>query len=184
LRKKEKEEKRDAPDTRLYSRSSIRFLSTIIEEVAVAFGLTRGRMSRCLSYHGASILQDDSIVRGLVTYYSEVRKLAVEKDNPDIAGILTGLIAYTPGAVDAVKTSFLVYDGRILSEIEDMAQVCGVFPGQVAQVAMLRSLLTCDSPVLSAVTERLVRESKRWDVWMSFRLSVLEVAVARWESLL
>jgi len=184
LRKKEKEEKQPLSDARLYSRSSIRFLNTIIDELASEFDVARGRMCRCLSYHGVAILQDNNIVRGLTKEYKQARKLALEQNSPSIADIINGLTPYAPKDTDASKTSFRIYDSWVLSEIEDMSQVCGVYPGQLAQVAMLRSILTCDIPAFGSVVERLTQESKHWDLWMSFRLSVLEVAIARWESLL
>ena len=185
LKKKESENGHTPPsDSRVYSRSSIRFLDTIINEVANEFGISRGRMCRCLSYHGYAILEQDQIMQELHKKYKELRRMSVEKDNPDIADIINSLAPYSPKEVDASKVSFLVYDTWMLSDLEQLSQACGVFPGQVAQVAMLRSIITCDIPEFSQVMERLEKEAKRWDTWMNFRLSVLDVAVAKWESLI
>jgi len=185
LRRKEKEgSSQPSPDCRVYCRSSIRFLNTVIDELASEFGVSRGRMCRCLSYHGIAILQNDAIVQGLVREYRQARRLALERNSPSIADIINSLTPYSPLDVDASKTSFRVYDAWVMAEIEDKSQVCGVYPGQLAQIAMLRSILTCDLPAFEPVVDRLTGESRQWDLWMSFRLSVLEVAVARWESLL
>ena len=183
LKKREKDGVQAHEDTRLYCRSSIRFLNTIVTEVAREFGVSRGKMYRCLSYHGASMLEVDTVLQDLVRRYYDLRRMAIEKDSPDIADIINAIGSYTPREVDASQISFLVYDTRVLSSIEDASQACGVFPGQLAQVLILRSLLTCDLPDFSPVLDRLRSESRRWDLWMKFRLSFLEIAVASWESL-
>ena len=182
LRKKEKEEHTQLSDGRVYSRSCVRFLNPIVDELASEFGVSRGRICRCLSYHGVAILQADRVLSDLAKAYREARRLALERNNPDIADIINGLTPYSPKDVDASKTSFRVYDTWVQADIEDMAQVCGVYPGQYAQVAMIRSILTCDISYLESVVERLVQEAKRWDTWMRFRLAVMEVAVSYWES--
>ena len=182
LKQKEKEERTPPSDGRVYSRSCVRFLNPIIEELASEFSISRGRICRCLSYHGAAILQADRVLSDLSKVYKTARRLALERNNPDIADIINGLTPYSPKDVDASKTSFRVYDTWVQADIEDMAQVCGVYPGQYAQVAMIRSILTCDIPTFESVVERLTQESKRWDIWMRFRLTVMDVAVSYWES--
>jgi len=185
IKKKEKEEGSAAvQDTRVYSRSCIRFLNTIVDEVASEYDVSRGRMCRCLTYHGSAIMDNDRVLQDLLKRYRALRKLSVEKNDPDIADIINSLAPYTPRDVDASKTSFRVYDSWMLADLDEKAQACGVFPGQLVQILILRSILTCDVPAFAQVMERLTGESRRWDMWMNFRLSVLEVAVARWESLL
>ena len=184
LRRKEKEEKDRPSDGRVYSRSCIRFLNSIVDELASEFDASRGRLCRCLSYHGVAILQTDRVLSDLSRVYKAARRMALERNNPDIADIINGLTPYSPKDVDASKTSFRIYDTWVQADIEDMAQVCGVYPGQYTQIAMIRSILTCDIPSFEPVVDRLVQESKRWDMWMSFRLAVMEVAVTRWESFL
>jgi hypothetical protein len=183
LQEKDKESNHLSGDDRVYSRSSIRMLDPAIAALAEEFGLTPGRMCRILSYHGVLIMENNLTIQGLVQRYKEIRRLAVEKDSPDIADILNSLIPYTPLDVNAAKTSHMMYDSWVLSNVSSLlAPACGVYPGQLAQVMILRSILTCDLPVFEAVVERLSRESRRWDTWMSFRLSVLEGMVANWES--
>ena len=184
LKKKEQESQSPVSDGRVYSRSCIRFLNPILAELAAEFDVSRGRICRCLSYHGVAILQADRLLSDLSRIYKAARKMALTRNNPDITDIIDSLTPYSPRDVEATKTSFRVYDTWVQADIEDMAQVCGVFPGQYAQIAMLRSILTCDIPAFESVVDRLSSESKRWDTWMGFRLSVMEVAVARLEAIL
>src|SRR3990172_4049841 len=74
LRKKEKEEKERDQDSRVFSRSSIRFLNTVIDEVAHEFDVSRGRMTRWLSYHGLVILREDRVVSDLRKSYTQLRR--------------------------------------------------------------------------------------------------------------
>ena len=184
LRQKEKDGNAESGDVRVYCRSSIRMLNTVIGRLHKSFGVSRGRMCRCLTYHGLAIMKDDSIVRSLDKTYVEAQNLSLSKDDPSISDIINHLVPYAPVDSDTEKTSYRVYDSWMLSEVEDISQVCGVYPGQYIQMAMLRSILTHDDPNIVSVAPRLVKESHHWDIWMSFRLAVLEVAVAKWESLL
>jgi len=61
-----------------------------------------------------------------------------------------------------------------------MAKVCGIYSGRIVQMAMTRSILTADIPVLETVFVRLRTESERWDRWMKFRLGQMEIAVSIW----
>src|SRR3972149_8110139 len=96
LRKKEKEEKERDQDSRVYSRSSIRFLNTVIDEVAHAFDVSRGRMTRWLAYHGLIILREDKVISDLKRSYALLRKRAIETNDPDIAAIINSQIPYSP----------------------------------------------------------------------------------------
>ena len=185
LRQKEKDSNNESGgDARVYCRSSIRMLNTVIGRLHKSFGVSRGRMCRCLTYHGLAIMKDDPIVRSLGKVYEEAQNLSLSKDDPSISDIINHLVPYAPVDSDTEKTSYRVYDAWMLADVEDISQVCGVYPGQYIQMAMLRSILTHDDPNITSVSSRLVKESHHWDIWMSFRLSVLEVAVAKWESLL
>lgn len=184
LRQKEKDNDSASSDARVYSRSSIRMLNTVIGRLHKLFGVSRGRMCRCLTYHGLAIMKDDSIIHKLDSTYIEAQNLSLSNDDPSISDIINHLVPYAPVDSDTEKTSYRVYDSWMLAEVEDISQVCGVYPGQYIQMAMLRSILTHDDPNIVSVAPRLVKESHHWDIWMSFRLAVLEVAVAKWESLL
>lgn len=180
LKKKEKD-KEELPDSRVYCRSSIRFLNTVIDSVSARLGMSSSQLTRCLTYHGVAILHDNNVISGLNKYLREARELAMQLNNPDIDAIIRNLVTYTPEQLDAEKTSFRVYDFNILSEIEEMSADCGVYSGQLAQIAMVRSLLTADGlENYTSVFDRLQRESRRWDAWMSYRLATLEVAVSKW----
>ena len=183
LRQKEKDGGGESGDARVYCRSSIRMLNTVVGRLHKSFGVSRGRICRCLTYHGLAILKEDPITHNLDKIYVEAQNLSLSKDDPSIADIINHLVPYAPLDSDTGKTSYRVYDSWMLAEVEDVAQVCGVYPGQYIQMAMLRSILTHDDPNIVSVAPRLAKESHHWDIWMSFRLAVLEVAVAKWESL-
>lgn len=183
VKKKEKDNSAIDQDHRVYSRSCIRLLNAVIDELSVAFGLARSSMCRCLSYHGVNILHDDPILRSVADRYQKVRKLAIANDDPDLIDIINNIVPYTAASVSAAKVSFRVYDGWALASLEEMSKPCGMFPGSLAQVAMIRSIMTCDSPDFTAITNRLSREANRWNRWLRFRALVLGVAVDQWYSL-
>jgi len=68
----------------------------------------------------------------------------------------------------------------VQADIEDLAKVCGMYSGRIVQMAMSRSILTAEIPVLETVFGRLRIESERWDRWMKFRLGQMEIAVSIW----
>jgi len=179
LRKREKEG--PTPDSRLFCRSSIRFLSTVLDEVASGLGAPRASATRWLSYHGLEIFRDDRVIKDLQKEYSLLRRKAVETDNPDIAAIINAVVPYSPADSDNDRASYRIYPW-VQSDLEDMAQICGTHTGRVAQMAMVRSILTADLPVLEFVTARLQTESERWNRWMRFRLGQMEIAVSIWGS--
>ena len=182
LRKKEKEEKERDQDCRVFSRSSIRFLNTVIDEVASEFDVSRGRITRWLSYHGLEIFRVDKVISDLSKSYAQLRRQAVQTNDPDIASIIDAPIPYSPADSDDERTSYRVYMW-VQADIEDLAKVCGAYSGRIVQMAMTRSILTADIPVLETVSSRLRTESERWDRWMKFRLGQLEMAVSIWGTL-
>lgn len=170
-------------DHRVHCRSCIRSLEFIVNELCTVYTLTRGQMSRCLTYHGVSILQNEAVLVNAITGYRSVRRLALQRDDPDLADIINNLVPYTPVQLDEVRVSFRVYDSHVMSEIQELAQGCGTTAGQLAQVAMVRSILTCDLPEFQPVANRLQREAERWDRWVRFRSVVVGSAVKQWDSL-
>ena len=179
LRKKEKEEKERDQDCRVFSRSSIRFLNTVIDEVASEFDVSRGRITRWLSYHGLEIFRTDKVISDLVRVYAQLRRQAVRTNDPDIASIINAPVPYSPADSDDERTSYRVYMW-VQADIEDLAKVCGMYSGRIVQMAMSRSILTAEIPVLETVFGRLRIESERWDRWMKFRLGQMEIAVSIW----
>ena len=185
LRKKEKEDKDHISgvdlNCRIFCRSGVRFFDSVVEEVAIQYGVSKGRMCRWLSYHGMAIIRDDIVISQLSDIYARIRREALVADNPDIADIINALIPYSPRErTGDGKSIFYVYNSWVSSGFADYSRVCGVGTGQVAQAFMLRSVLTSDLPLLESVADRLCKESERWDKWMRFRALVLEKAVEMW----
>lgn len=187
LRKKEKIDKEKGKgviefDCRMFHTSGIRFFCSIVDEVAASYDVSRGKMCRWLSYHGIALARENVLLGKLSDVNASIRRAALTGDSPETADIQDSLVPYTPLDEDGRRVSFYVYGSWVLSEFGELARICGVHPSQVAQVFMLRSILTCDLPVLENVAERLKRESETWNKWMRFRLGVLEIAVAVWGS--
>ena len=182
LRKKEKENKAGMDgDCRMSCRSgSVRFFDSITGELATSYGVTKGRMCRWLSYHGVAIARDDTLVRQLSTVYADARRIAVENDSPDVMDIVNNRIPYSPVERDGGRLTFYVYASWATAEFAELAQICGTTPVQVAQIFMIRSVLTSDAMPLSGAAERLQRESDRWDKWMRYRLGTTGVVVGVW----
>jgi len=185
LRKKEKEDKikgYSESDCRVFHSSSVRFFCSIVDEIAASYGASRGKVCRWLSYHGIAIAREDTLICRLLESYSKVRREALVGDSPAVADILDSLIPYAPSDEDGRRVSFYVYSSWTLSEFEELARVCGTHTCQVAQIFMLRSVLTCDLPILENVADRIKRELDTWDRWMRFRAGVLNIVVAVWGS--
>jgi hypothetical protein len=183
LRKKEKDDKGDVElDCRLYYTSGIRMFGSIVDELAHEYDVSKGRMCRWLSYHGAVIAKEDILLGNLSGLCDKTRQLALTSNSGAVASIQDGLTPYAPVEEDGRRVSFFVYNSWVLSDFNGLAQVCGVAPSQVAQVYMLRSVLTCDLPILQGVLIRIQKESDWWGKWMRYRLSALEMAISLWES--
>ena len=181
LRKKEKEDTGDVEvDCRLFHTSGIRMFSTIVDELADNYDVSRGRMCRWLSYHGVEMAKQDKVISDLQTVFSATRKLALEGDSHSITDIRENVVPYSPIGEDGKRVSFYVYNSWVLSDFTKLGQMCGVSPAQAAQVYMIRSILTCDLPALSGVAARLQAESNWWSKWMRYRVNALEIAVSMW----
>lgn len=184
LQKIEKEDKDKgsmSTDCRLFYTSGIRMFSTIVDELADGYGLSsRGQMSRYLSYHGAEIAKQDRAIADLQKVFTGIRKSALDKDSQSITDIQESGLSYSPREPEGKRVSFYVYSSWAVSDFTKFGQLCGVHPAQVAQVYMIRSILTGDMPSLVGVAGRLQAESLWWDRWMKYRLSVLELSVAMW----
>ena len=185
LKKKEKEDKDRGDretDCRVFCSSSIKFFNSVVDEVASYYDVSRGKMSRWLSYHAVAIAREDVIIDRLSKAFNRIRRAALLADDPDMTDIVEARVRYSPQDAATSRGSFYVYSFWVSSEFDTIARICAVYPSQVTQLFMLRSLLTCDIPALANVMSRLQRESDRWDNWMRYRLSMLEMTTAVWGS--
>jgi hypothetical protein len=183
LRNKEKEDKGDVEaDCRLFYTSGIRLFSSITGELAENYGVSRGKMCRWMSYHGVEIARCDRLLNDLSSAYSRVRRIAIESNSHAIAGIQESVSPYTPMEEDGKRTNFYVYNSWVLSDFNKLAEICGVAASQVAQVFILRSVLTCDLPQMVNIAGRIQVESDWWDKWVKYRIGMMELAVAVWGS--
>lgn len=183
LRQKEKEDKVDVEvDCRLFHTSGIRLFNSITGELAENYGVSRGKMCRWLSYHGIEIARCDRLLNDLSSAYSQIRKAAIESNSHAIASIQEGASPYAPMEEEGKRVNFYVYNSWVLSDFNKLAEVCGVVASQVAQVFILRSVLTCDLPQMVSVAARIQAESDWWDKWVKYRLGTMEMAVALWGS--
>jgi hypothetical protein len=181
LKKKEKEEGAGPDmDCRLFNTSGIRMFNSIIEALAEEYEVSRGKICRWASYHGLEIAKQDMVIINLQSMYSKIRKLAIEDNSNAVARIQENPIPYCPVEEDGRRVNFYVYSSWVLSDFVKLAGVCGVVPAQMAQIYILRSILTCDLPLLSGVSGRLETEVQWWKKWMEYRSGILEMAVSMW----
>lgn len=183
LRRKEKEEKSDVEtDCRLFHTSGIRLFNSITGELAESYGVSRGKMCRWLSYHGVEIARGDRLLNDLSSVYSDVRRVAIESNSHAIAGIQESPSPYAPKEEDGKRINFYVYNSWVLSDFNKLAEICGVVASQVAQVFILRSVLTCDLPQMTNIADRIQAEADWWDKWVRYRVGMMEMAVALWRA--
>lgn len=181
LRKKEKEKDGPIPESRVFCRSSIRFLDTVLDEVASELGALRGSTTRWLSYHGLEIFRNSGVIKDLQKSYSLLRRRAIETNDPDMAAIINAMVPYSPADSNEDRAAYRLYP-HVHAGLEELAQICGAPVGRMVQMAMVRSILTADLPVLEPVAARLGTESERWNRWMRFRAGQMEIAVSIWEN--
>lgn len=181
LRKKEKEDKAEVDmDCRLFHTSSISLFFSVVDELAEYYGVSRGRICRWLSYHGAAIAKEDSIVGELGKVHSQVRRSVLKGGGRAVAGIQSNCVPYAPESEESGRFSMYVYNTWVLSDFTTYGVVCGVAPFQAAQVYMARSILTCDLPIIGDMAAQLREESAWWDRWMRYRSGSLQMGVAMW----
>lgn len=183
LRKQEKPEKGSGNldlNCRMFCRTGIRFFDSIVSELAAQHGVTKGCMSRWLSYHGSLIASESPTLVTLSAVYSRVRHLALSEDKPDLMDIINSISPYSPRDSSVEPINFYLYGSWVHSAFADSAQVCGVSTGQAAQLFMLRSAMTCDLNTLDGVAGRMQDEMLRWERWMCWRAKVLQGAVDTW----
>jgi len=180
LKKKESETPSTELDCRLFCTYGMKKFNPIVDELARSYGTTRGGMCRYLSYHGLEIAKQDKLILDLDALFDRLRQAALAKDSPALNDIQNNAVSYAPKEVDSNRVNVYVYNSRVSSGFSHYAQVCGVAPAQAAQVYMVRSVLTSDSPTLAGVAGRLLAESDWWSRWMKYRLTVLEVSSAAW----
>lgn len=186
LRKKEKDDKEEgrlSSDCRMFCRTGIALFDSVVDELATQYGVTKGRMSRWMSYHGVAIAQSDALLGELSVVGTRVRRLALAENSADIASLNDSVTPYSPHDLETrTPSSFYLYGPWVMATFSELARVCGVYPGQVAQLFIMRSALTSDLPTIAGATERLQCESERWDKWMRWRARALEAAIEIWGS--
>lgn len=185
LRQKEKDDPARGgleTDCRLFCNSSIKFFTAVVDEVAAYYDVSRGKSSRWLSYHAIFIAREDTMLQRMRKSFDNIRRMALTADDPDLVDIVEAKINYSPFVSSVSRGSFYVHSSWVASEFNTLSRICAVSTCQVAQVFMIRSLLTSDLPALTGVLPRLVRESERWDIWMKHRLDVMDIAASMWGS--
>ena len=169
-------------DCRLFARTGIRFFFNVVDELAARYGVSRGRMCRWLTYHGLHIARDDRVMGVVMRAFGQVRLSSVEQNNRALADIQNAPSIYSPRDEESGRVSLYAYDSRVLSEFTDLSRACGVAPFRLVQLYMVRSILTCDLPVLGNMLARFQQEVDWWDKWMRFRAESINLAVSLWES--
>jgi hypothetical protein len=173
LRKRVQEEKTDVQPVRLHCRSTVRSLSDLIDHLAVLNQVTRVQMSRWISYHGAAIARDDVVVAKIIELQNPLRLACLQDDDTDTLDMMHRLTPYSPRVADTDEAVFYLFDPFVASEFEEIAQVCGVFKYRVAQIFMLKSVLTSPAEGFGETVARFRQEIDRWDMWMRVRKDAL-----------
>ncbi len=174
LRKKEKEQTERTQPVPLFCRSAFRSLVDVLDALATSYGVSRNRMSRWASYHGLAIAQESSIVVRMSAALSTVRSACLLDDDTDTLDIMNNLSAYAPRFVVAEVTQLQLYGPWIGSEYDELSRTCSVYKYRVAQVYIIKSVLSDDLTRLGETAVRLQMELDRWDTWMKMRLAALE----------
>jgi len=182
LKKKESEKPIAEVDCRLFCTYGMRMFNPVVDELARSYGTSRGGMCRYLSYHGVEIAKQDKLIIDLDVLADKLRKRVLDEDSPSLNNIQNSAVSYSPREVDNSRVSVYVYSSWVSSGFTHYGRICGVAPAQVAQIYMVKSILTSDSSALVGVANRLQAESDWWGKWMRYRLTVLEVSSAAWES--
>ncbi len=179
LKRKEKEDTGDSQPSRLHCRSTVKSLVDVIDSVASDYGESRNRMCRWLSYHAIAIAREDPVISKLERAQSTIREACLPEDDTDTLDVMNSLVPYAPRVMDDNPVHLLFYDAWVLSDFEEMARVCGVYKYRIAQVYLIKSIVSGDIEKFGETASRLLQELTRWDTWMSFRLGALEILVER-----
>ncbi|MGR3295833.1 MAG: hypothetical protein ACUZ8A_06365 [Candidatus Bathyanammoxibius sp.] len=179
LRKKEKEQTERIQAVPLFCRSAFRSLVDVLDALATSYGVSRNRMSRWASYHGLAIAQESSIVTQMSTALSTIRSACLLEDDTDTLDMMKNLSAYAPRFVVAEVTQLQLYGSWVGSEYDELSRTCSVYKYRVAQVYIIKSVLSDGPDRFGETGVRLQMELDRWDTWMKVRLASLEILVER-----
>lgn len=161
-------------DCRVACRSGMKLFVPTIDVFSARMGCSRGRMFRWLSYHAVLLAKEDPCISKLTRMYVSIRNKAVELGDPDVIDLLDSHVPYSPVSIDTKWLSIYVLDQEIRSEINSIAQFCGVYSHQLLQVFMIRSISTStNTKCISGSLEKFSQENARWDKWMDVRLASL-----------
>lgn len=170
LRKKEKDAVEKREECHIAYRYGVRMLPSVIGELSTRHGAPCRKMTRWLSYHGLAIAREDPLLAELSMVFARIRRSVLASNSPDIMDILNARIPYTPKIIEATPGSMSLYDVWVGAELDELSIICGVTRHAVAQLYVIRSLLTADLSDMGSVAQGLLEESERWDMWMRFRL--------------
>jgi len=174
LKKKEQDESSDKREyCRVSYRTSIRLLADAITEAARRYDVSQSCMSKWISFHAISMAQDDIVISSLVVKHNELIRVGLQSADADMLDVLHAVVPYSPKHIVEKPGYLRLYDTWVLSGFEELAHACGVWMYRIAQVFMLRSLLTDQPPGMEKLTAELAVESARWDKWMKMRLGAI-----------
>jgi len=158
-------------------RYGIKGLVPTIDELAARYGASRGRVFRWLTYHGIAIAREDAFIVKLTGIYSQVRRSALGDRGTDVLDILNSRLPYSPRNMSDTTGSIPLYEPWVKSDFQEKAMVCGVHDYSIAQLFILRSILTADFYGLDSIFREFESESERWDKWMQARLGFVSSLV-------
>ncbi len=158
----------------IHGRSTIKHLTTIIDALAHQYGVSRGLMCRCLSYHGVSFAQSDLVVGKILTLYTEIRGIALGVDDTDTMDRMRTMVPYAPLIVDDTEGWYQMYEPWVGDKFKELSEICGVWKYHIGQIFMIKSILTDETEAVQGTFPRLLTEIAKWDGWMATRLETLQ----------
>ena len=174
LRKKEQEADAVLEESRRVSyRTSIRMLSSVIGDAAQRYGVSQSKMQRWLSYHAAALVKYDVILTTLGERYAQLTRIGLVEADSDVLDVLNAIVPYTPRSIDERHGVFDLYSAWVRTDFQEAAIACGVHAYRIAQVYMMRSIMTGDHDVMSDLMKEFTLESERWGKWMRMRLGAI-----------
>ncbi len=174
LRKKEQDENVPLEESRRVSyRTSIRMLSSVIGDAAKQYGVSQSKMQRWLSYHAVAMLKDDTVLATLSAKYVQLTRIGLLEADSDLLDMLNAIVPYSPKNIEDRPGVVDLYSAWVRTDFQETATVCGVRAYRIAQVYIMRSIMTGDHEVMSDLMREFTTESERWDRWMRMRLGAI-----------
>jgi len=174
LRKKELDDKNPLEESRRVSyRNTIRMLPSAVSDAAKRYGVSQSKMQRWLSYHAAAMLKDDMMLTSLVDKYTQLTHIGLSEADSDILDMLNAIVPYSPKNIEDRSGVIDLYNSWVRTDFQETAVVCGVRAYRVAQVYVMRSIMTGDHEAMLDLMREFTIESERWDRWMRMRLGAI-----------